>query len=322
MISRPIRARRRRCISGSTFECCRKHDDAMSTPANQLLARSFARASTAVDLQHGALSLFPLRRSFALWTGRCMGLCSDRRPRRADLLERTPRCGIGGHRCRGFQRILRFADGDRSRLQSGRLAADVERDHVVGDRGVRRSVGGRHLPHDARRLADSRVCAVGGHGGHLLRGASDPLGVPRPWRVSDCVVVWTVDGARQRLPLHRCRFVGRVLRIAGAGISHHGAGGRQRDSRFPSGSPGRQTQPGRPSGQEARRLALCGLGGSRSPDRAGRALRRVCFLPPALPRFSRCRFSWQAGAVPSLLTRRRGSSCPPFAASCAAISLR
>src|SRR4029450_4946207 len=37
MTSRPIPARRRRCISGSTFECRRKHGDRMSAPANPLL---------------------------------------------------------------------------------------------------------------------------------------------------------------------------------------------------------------------------------------------------------------------------------------------
>src|SRR4029450_6578681 len=40
MTSRPIPARRRRCISGSTFECRRKHGDRMSTPANQLLGNT------------------------------------------------------------------------------------------------------------------------------------------------------------------------------------------------------------------------------------------------------------------------------------------
>jgi 1,4-dihydroxy-2-naphthoate octaprenyltransferase len=62
MISRPIRARPRRCISGSTFECCRNHGNGMSTPANQLLG--------ATSPAHRLLSIFSMvRYRFFLYAG-------------------------------------------------------------------------------------------------------------------------------------------------------------------------------------------------------------------------------------------------------------
>ena len=59
----------------------------------------------------------------------------------------------------------------------------------------------------ARRLADPRLRAAGRRGGDLLRGAADPLGLPRPGRARDRAVVRAVDGAGQPLPAHaaRCR---------------------------------------------------------------------------------------------------------------------
>ncbi len=247
-----------------------------------------------------------------------MGLRRRRRVRRARLLERPRRGRARGGRRRGVQRILRFADGHRPRLQSGRPPADVRRRALARRRRLRVRVRRRRVSHDSRRLADPRLRAPGRGGGDLLRGAADPLGLPGPGRARDRPVVWPVDGAGQPLPAHEGADGGRVVRVAGAGIPDHGARRRQRDSRLSPGQARRQAQPRRAPRSPARRPALSrarggGLAGGRRRRGRGR-------LPPGLPRRA-------AGAAAARrerplrgahATNRRANSSPPCAASCPA----
>ena len=135
-----------------------------------------------------------------------MGVCDHRHARWADLLERSRRRGARGHRRRGLQRVLRFADGHGPRIQSGGSASDVERRDVARHRRVRGSAGRGDLPRGSRRLAHSRFRLAGRHGRDLLCRTPHPLGLSRPGGARHRVVVRAVDGAGQRLSLHRRAF--------------------------------------------------------------------------------------------------------------------
>ena len=129
----------------------------------------------------------------------------------------------------------------------------------------------------ARRLADPRVRAARRRGGDLLRGAADPLGLPRPRRARDRAVVRAVDGAGQPLPAHPRLSWGAFWRIARAGLPDHGARGRQRDSRLPSGPPRRQAQPRRAARAPPRRRRSTWRWRRRAARRAGSASPPACF---------------------------------------------
>ena len=139
------------------------------------------------------------------------------------------------------------------------------------------------------RLADPRLRAARRRGGDLLRGAADPLGLPRPRRAGHRAVVRALDGAGQPLPAHPAAVVAGAVRVAGAGMPDHGARRRQRDPRFPPGPPRRQAQPRRAARPPARRLPVprrwrrraCSSCRSASPPASsrGRCLAALLALP-------------------------------------------
>ena len=158
------------------------------------------------------------------------------------------------------------------------------------------------LPRGPGRLADSCFRLAGRHGRDLLCRTADPLGLSRPGRARHRVVVRAVDGARQRriCTPARCRG-GALLASLVPGFPHHGARGRERDPRLPSGPPGGQAQSRGQGGAPASSRPLCR---SRDGGAAGRSRgrrRRACFPWRASLRFSPCRCSCRARA-------RRGRS--------------
>ncbi len=201
-------------------------------------------------------------------------------------------------------------------------AADVELGLDFGDGRIRRSAGGRHLPRCPRGMADFPVCPARRVGRHLLRGASHPMGVPRPGRAGHRTVVWTVDGARQRLSVHRQGFVGRAVGVAGAGVPHHGARGGQRDTRLPPRPPRRKAQPGGTARATARRLALLGAGERGAGGCAGRRRRERISSRVPHRALRHCRFSCPARAARFTPSRRRACSCLRSAVSSPATALR
>ena len=136
---------------------------------------------------------------------------------------------------------------------------------------------------------------LGGAGGDLLRGAADPLGLPRPRRDRHRTVVRPLDGARQPLPADTRAVLGRAVGLAGPGPADHGAGGGQRHSGLSSGPAGRQAQPGGAAGPAAGGVALSGA--RRRGSGGGCAgVSRAEFPRPAWRRCSPCRCSSPARA--------------------------
>ena len=192
---------RARCTNGSICDAPRR---ATAAPAGS--ARSACCASVA-----GALPLLPLRGPAALPARRGLGL-RDRRTRSTRAIFWSGLAGVvlAVDRRRSLQRVFRRAHGHRPRLQSRRPAADV-----------RRACSGSASPPSRARSPSASIsrCAcgwpilafalLGGAGGDLLRGAADPLVVPRPGRARDRALLRAVDGAGQPLPAHAARCRGR-----------------------------------------------------------------------------------------------------------------
>ena len=161
------------------------------------------------------------------------------------------------HRRGSVQRVLRRAHGHRPRLQSRRPAADLGRRVLVRRRRLRRRARGRDLPRDARRLADHRVRDPRRHGGDLLRGAADPLVLPRAWASSSsgsptgrgwCSAASTCTRTRSRGARSRRRFVPGLLIMSLAVVNAI--------PDYPPGPPRRQAQPRR-APRTRRRRACC-----------------------------------------------------------------
>ena len=177
----------RRCTNGSISERARRRARATSADAARSACCAWCRA--------GALPLLPLRGSVALSARRGVGVRDRGRLDAAVFWSGLVGRGAGGDRRRGVQRVFRRAHGHGPGVQSRRPAADLRR-RVLAAAWWRSPARSRWASISAaRRLADPRVRDPGRPCRDLLRGAADPLVVPRPGRGRDRVVVRPVDGA-------------------------------------------------------------------------------------------------------------------------------
>ena len=126
----------------------------------------------------------------------------------------------------------------------------------VRDGRFRRCAGGRGVLVCPGWLADPRICAARGRGGDLLRGAASTLGLPGARGDSDRALIRTMDGAGKPLLTYAHGVERGPVGLAGSGSPDHGAGGGQRDSRFPPGSPRRQAQSRCSPGAASRRVVI------------------------------------------------------------------